>query len=285
MVNQKSFLGVAVEHSNRNAVCKEYRAHLVRTAVRMREAGIESMATASVDRINNLLDSFRGRPSTVAANRRMICTLIRAADGQRAGKIIDLIRKVKCPVPPPIAWSEKELSSLLAAVDNMTRTLNSGCPSRLFFRAWVLVGYYTGLRFGDQMGLRVNQLRDNRLFLVQNKTGLPIVKVLPAEVVQLLGALATHPMCDGTLFAWALKENWLRVWFRRLCKQAGITGTPKWLRRSGATACEAQSPGSATRYLGHRSPELALKYYVDASLLPNSIPSPPLLKERVHRTA
>ena len=162
----------------------------------------------------------------------------------------------------------------------MPRTLISGCPASLFFRAWILTGYYTGLRFGDQHHLRVDQLRGNRLHTIQHKTGQPLTKILPDEVVDLLGQLAEKG--DGkTFFWWALKEHWLRVHFRRLCKEAGLSGTPKWLRRSGATACEAQSPGSASRFLGHRSPELALKHYVDASLLPNACPCPPKLKEGV----
>lgn len=250
----------------------------MRTARKLSAAGINSVATVNADRINKLLDSVQGSAHTVAANRRMVCTLIRAALGQRAGKIIDGIRRVKCSVPPPVAWSEKELEKLLAAADGMKRTLLSGCPASLFFRAWILTGYYTGLRFSDQLFLKTSQLRGNRLHTVISKTSQPFTKVLPDEAVELLRELADHPKADGkTFFAWALREHWLRVWFRRLCKQAGLEGTPKWLRRSGATACEAQSPGSASRFLSHKSPELALKYYVDASLLPNSSPVPPPL--------
>ena len=179
-------------------------------------------------------------------------------------------------VPPPVAWSDEELERLLKAASGMTRTLISGCPASLFFKAWILVGFTTCLRFSDLHGLRVNQLRGNRLYVVQSKTSQPITKVLPDEVVALLRQLAEHPKGDGTFFLWALKEHWLRVWFRRLCKQAGLEGSSKWLRRTGATACEAESPGSASRALGHKSPELAMKFYVDASLLPNSSPVPKL---------
>ena len=269
---------MAKKHAAVNGVGREYRDHLLRTARKLAAAGVDSVADCNADRINRFLDSVQGSAHTIAANRRMACTLIRTALGQRADKIINGIRKVKAPVAPPVAWSEKELERLLAAADNMKRTLMSGCPASLFFRAWILTGYYTGLRFSDQLFLRTSQLRGNRLHTIISKTSQPFTKVLPDEVVSLLGQLAGHPKGDGrTFFQWALKEHWLRVWFRRLCKQAGLDGTPKWLRRSGATACEAQSPGSASRFLAHRSPELAMKYYVDASLLPNSSPVPPPL--------
>jgi integrase len=282
MGSQKSFLEVAKQHAAVNGVGKEYRDNLLRTARKLSAAGVDSVATVNADRINKLLDSVQGSPSTVAANRRMVCTLIRAALGQRAGRIIDGIRRVKCSVPPPVAWSEKELEKLLAAADGMKRTLSSGCPASLFFRAWILTGYYTGLRFSDLLFLKTSQLRGDRLHHVISKTSQPFTKVLSQEVVALLRQLADHPAnVDGkTFFSWALKEHWLRIHFRRLCKQAGLEGTPKWLRRSGATACEAQSPGSASRYLAHRSPELALKYYVDASLLPDAMPTPPRLQHK-----
>lgn len=171
------------------------------------------------------------------------------------------------------------MARLVTATDGMTGNLLSGCPAGLFFRAFCLAGYYTGLRFGDLHSLRVDQLRGNRLHVVQHKTGQPIAKLLPPEAVDALLELANHPSnTDGkTFFLWALKEHWLRVRFRRLCKAAGVTGTPKWLRRSGATAVEAQNPGAASRFLGHLSPELAMKHYVDQSLLPHAVPVPPSL--------
>jgi integrase len=83
---------------------------------------------------------------------------------------------------------------------------------------------------------------------------------------------------DGRVFRWALAEKWLRIRWDRMVAAAKLTGTCKWMRRTGATWVEATQPGSASRFLGHRSPELAMKHYVDRTLLPNSCPMPPPIR-------
>jgi len=270
------------EYVDSRDLCHNYRRHLMRTAESMASFGITSVADLNPHLVTRWLDSLACSRTTKSNYRRQALTIIRAALGPGCANFIEGVRRVKHSVPPPVAWSEKELERLLAAADSMKRTLASGCPASLFFRAWILTGYFTGLRFSDELHLKVNQLRGDRLHHVISKTSQPYVKVLNQEVVDLLRQLAEHPanLSGRTFFDWALKDHWLRVHFRRLCKQAGLEGTPKWLRRSGATACEAQSPGSASRYLAHSSPELALKYYVDASLLPDAMPTPPRLQHK-----
>jgi integrase len=167
-----------------------------------------------------------------------------------------------------------ELSTLISTAKKLDYSLRKGCPAALFFEGWIRTGFETGLRFSDLLSLRCDQLRGERLFVVANKTGVPIPKVLSGKCVDILRKLSVQG--DGeTFFRWALAERWLRIHFARLCKAAGMTGTPKWLRRSGATHCEIRQPGSAKKFLGHLSDGLAWKHYVDQTLLPDQCPAPP----------
>ncbi len=253
----------------------DYRQALHRVARSMAAAGITpSMLTDSL--VNRWLAGLKQSATTRSNYRRMACTLLRfAADrqlvgGQFSGRVI----KVKQKLSPPIAWSMAELSTLIAASKKLDYDLRKGCPAALFFEGWVRAGFETGLRFSDLLELKVSCLRGDRLYVVANKTGVPIPKNLSARCVENLTELSVRG--DGvTFFRWALAERWLRIHFARLCRSAGLSGTPKWLRRSGATHCEARSPGSAKRFLGHLSDGLALKHYVDQTLLPDQCPAPP----------
>jgi len=52
---------------------------------------------------------------------------------------------------------------------------------------------------------------------------------------------------------------------RQLTRAAGLPGSTKFLRRSGATYCEIAGK-DATGHLGHRSPGMKV-YYIDRLLL------------------
>ena len=256
-------------------VTPDYRQALRRVARSMAAAGINpSMLTDSL--VNRWLAGLKQSATTRANYRRMGLTLARYATDRQltGGQFSGRVMKVKQKLSPPIAWSMAELSSLIQAAKKLDYDLRKGCPAALFFEGWVRAGFETGLRFSDLLSLRCDQLRGDRLFVVANKTGVPIPKVLSARCVEILTKLSVQG--DGrTFFRWALAERWLRIHFARLCKQAGLTGTPKWLRRSGATHCEIRQPGSAKKFLGHLSDGLAMKHYVDQTLLPDQCPAPP----------
>ncbi len=243
----------------------------------MQAAGI-TPSTLSDSSINQWLASLVQSPTTRSNYRRMALTLWRyAIDLKLTAHPIGRVARVKARTKPPIAWSMEEMARLIRAARSLNYHFRSGCPASLFFEGWIRAGFETGLRFSDLLALRTEQLRDHRLFVAQNKTGQPIAKVLTGDCVACLRKLSV--LGDGeTFFDWAIKHRWLRVHFRRLCEKAGVSGTPKWLRRSGATAVEAVSPGSAGKFLGHLSPGLAARFYIDPTLLPNACPSPPAIE-------
>jgi integrase len=267
-------IDLAISYCDEREVTPDYRQALLRVARSMGAAGITpSMLTESL--VNRWLATLKQSPVTRSNYRRMCLTLCRhAIDRRECGQFIGRVVRVKSKISPPVAWSMAELSTLISAAKQMQGTLRNGCPESLYFEAWIRAGFETGLRFSDLLTMKCSCLRGDRLYVVANKTGVPIPKVLSARCVQILTELSVYS--GGVeFFRPILSERWLRIRFARLCKSAGLNGTPKWLRRSGATHCEIRQPGSAKRFLGHLSDGLALKHYVDQTLLPDQCPAPP----------
>lgn len=265
---------VASNYCNERGLSADYRTALHRVARSMKQGGVTPL-TITDSLFNRWLNSLPQQQTTRSNYRRMGLTLWRAAlDQELASHPIGRVVRVKAIQKMPVAWSLGELSSLISHARKLQFNLRKGCPASLFFEGWIRCGYETGLRFSDLLSLQCNQLRGDRLFVCPNKTKVPDGKLLSPALVDILTKLRVQG--DGqTFFRWALAERWIRIHFKRLCKQAGLDGTPKFLRRTGATYCERKQPGSAKRFLGHLSDGLAIKHYVDPTLLSDSCPTPP----------
>lgn len=221
----------------------------------------------TVERIDAYLTDALHRlaPSTVQNHRRMLNTLRKAAFSD--GLVVDAsigkpLRRVKADPPLVRAWTHGELSHLLAVASQMTGgTLR--CPHKILLPAWILVGYSSGLRLGDMLSITYDQLRGDKLALVLRKTRTPHVVLLDQSA---LDAIARLPRCGPRIFGSLVGRSRIIVALRRLVKESGLTGSGKYLRRSSATYAEI-SGISATGHLGHRTPGLAQRHYVDQLLI------------------
>jgi integrase len=208
----------------------------------------------------------------------MLNTLRRAAS--KEGLVVDEctrgLRRVKCNRPLVRAWSHEEIRHLLAVAAEMPWSTHA-CPLRVFLPAYILVGYATGLRLGDMLQIRHDQIRGNKLSLVLNKTGQPHVAVLTS---QSLAAIATLPRGrGGRIFGDLVSRRQLINHFRRLMRRSGLPGSSKFLRRSSATYAEIAGI-NPSGHLGHLTPGLAQRHYVDALLVgecKRAVPEVPLL--------
>lgn len=235
------------------------------------------MSDLKPERLNKWLFELQCSEITRSNFRRQALTICREALGEKFPDFSSRIRRVKVPRKIPVAWSMDELRQLIQTAAKLPGKFNgSKCPAKLYFTAWILLAWETGLRWGDQWELRASQLRGDRLFVIQSKTKNPIGKRLSLQCVELLAQMIRLSP-DGTVFKWAINERNARVRWKKLIARAGLIGTPKFLRRSGATYVEAQQPGAASVFLGHRSAELAEKNYIDPTLLPDRSPRPPSL--------
>lgn len=270
---------LADQYLSEREASAHYRWFLRRIARQLEEAGIRQPKDFNDASVNRWLGNLRDLGPTTRANLRRGCLVLwhYATRLGLAAHPSERLVKVKPLAKPPVAWSLEELNGLLAHCRKLPGNLRvSGCPRSLFFTAFILAGYELGVRRSDLHNLRADQVRGNRVFVVQNKTGVPIGKVVSPECAALLAKLIK--LGDGkTVFRWALGQKWLTANFREVVKGAGLSGTIKYLRRSGATHCEIEQPGSAGRFLGQLTPGLALRFYVDPTLAAASMPRPPAL--------
>lgn len=188
------------------------------------------------------------------------------------------IRKIKVPSKIPVCWDMPELELVRLSARQLTghmkrdRTISRAD----FFEAYVLVGYDIGLRLGDLCRLMFEQIgADGRIVIVQNKTGDMVIGQLgPASMAAIE---RIRRLGRRRLFGDLINKANAQKQFRKIVRSAGVRGSTKWLRKTGATWCEAHNPGGAKAYLGHRTAGLAYKNYVDPRFVQQKRPGPPPL--------
>lgn len=183
------------------------------------------------------------------------------------------VKQLKVPLPIPEAYDLGQFGQLVAACDQIDGQFPFEVPRSKLLRALVLTAYYSGLRPCDVLALRRGEIRKGLLVVRQQKTGEPIYCQLPADVLDAIAAMGRTK--DDRLFP--LKRKTLRYWFLKLLAIAKLRGTPKWIRRTGATQVELNHPGAAQAFLGHRTPGLAWRHYIDRRQLQQRRPLPPPL--------
>jgi integrase len=211
--------------------------------------------------------------STVDNHRRMLRSLLAFAAEERlvAKSILRPLRRVKRNPPSPRAWSHAEIIKLLEACEGLPgRTLK--CSLATLMPAWILAAYSTGLRLNDLLAIRHDDLRGNRMMIRQQKTAEPHIVFLDDNA---LAAIRKLPKCGPRIFGDLVGRSRILVAMRKLVKRAGMSGSTKYLRRSGATYCEIHGI-DATQHLGHRSPGMK-RFYVDRLLLAEERPQQPVV--------
>ena len=189
----------------------------------------------------------------------------------------DFFPRVKSVCRPTIAWTQKEVLKLYRQAGKLKGHFQTGCPESLYWETFILVGYETGIRLGDILTLSKDQVRGNRLYITHSKTGVASAKCISKEATKRVHKMICRSTNESVL-GWALSRKYVTIKFASLVRNAGLSGTIKYLRRSGATHCEKHQPGSASRFLGHISGQaLARRNYIDWTQLSDSIPRPPAL--------
>jgi len=259
-------------------VSKAHAANVRRTARTMDAAGI-TPATINGDSVNIWLTSMRDsglHPTTVKSERVTALSLWRF--GIDEGLILAPIRNV---LKPKIrgriirAFTREQCTDLVKQLKFLDLgRFPSGCPKNLWLGAWAAFVYETGARFTDAHNLHAEALSDGGVAWVASKTSQPVVRTLTPETRALLQQLADLSP-DGTIFLWACSRRWAFANIRTVFKALGLEhGRTQWLRRSGATHVEMIKPGSARQYLGHATPGLAERHYIDATQLASIAPNP-----------
>ena len=200
-------------------------------------------------------------PATVANHRRMLRTLL--VEAQRLGMntcILHRFRRVKVPPPVPRAWSLTEIRQLVDAARETPGHFRDLKKSS-FLEAWFLSAYATGLRAGDLIEIRWDQIRGRRLYVRQNKTSTLHVAVFTDEALAACKAMPKRARIFGDFAA----LNTIQQWVAQCAKRAGLAGSTKTLRRSAATYAKVCGMSPKQR-LGHLTDGLAERHYVDQML-------------------
>ena len=228
--------------------------------------------------VNIWLATMIASPATIAGHRSRILALWRAGwQDELIESPPRRVRVVHIPRKFPEAWGLSEMKRLLDATGNLAGNLFvSHVARRDFWRAWLLVQWDTGLRLGDMLQIRGDQLTANSLVLTQGKTGEPLLCGLRPATVEAIGRItAPH---RPRVFGDCLSRRHVFQQFRRLRLAAGLPrGGTHQIRRSGATAVEIDQPGQAGAFLGHLTPGLAHRHYIDPRLIGRHRPMPPPL--------
>jgi integrase len=214
-------------------------------------------------------------PRTLKGRRASILTLWRWAYDE-AGLIWNpprRVRRIKVPYKFPESFTASELSRLLAAAEMMAGRLKCGTSIRAFWVAWINMAYDTALRPCDLLVVRRDAVGDDcAVTIVQEKTGAPIVAHVRPETLAAIKRLRVPPA--ESIFRALQTKHGIYFHWGRLLRAAGLKGTPKKLRKTSATLLECVSPGSAGAHLGHRTPGLAAKHYIDPRIVASNKPLP-----------
>lgn len=239
-----------------------------------RRLDVEDLAD---DKVNGYLDWLRKnrRPDTVRTRRGNLLILWHYAFQEGFTDLAPRrVRKLRPIARIPTAWRLDEVRTLTAEARRLP-----GCfhGTRLRRSSWweslVRAGYDTGLRLGDLLRLRAEDIGET-MSVVQRKTGQSVsVRLRGATIAAIDQTLADEPR-DVIWRLWATEETFY-LHFRNLVAVAGIRpGTFRWLRRSAATQLERMEPGRGTELLGHRLRSTTEQWYIDRSQL-DTAPLPP----------
>jgi len=272
MPKPKTFADLGRRYVADRVISDGYRTHVIAVCRRLGEV--------SNTRLNAFLKRRLEQVSGITVcNERTIalCVWLWAFHAGIVDEAPRGIAKLRARRTPTRAWTIADLKRLLDRTKRHDReTLKSGANKGEFFRAWILLGYESGARHGDLWRFSREHVKADSLAWTQHKTGEPLTRTLsPACLDAVHAMLARSP--DGTILGWSCRRRQAMRLMRDLIDSAGLDGTSKWLRRSGATHCEMEQPGAGQLHLGHRSPALFEQAYCDWSQLRTKTPKTPAL--------
>ena len=247
-----------------------------------REPELSDLNDDSVNRwLKHLSDDKRLSKATVRGKRVNLLTLWRyACECELVLSPPRRVRKIRPPESTPVAWTIEEIASLLRFCKMQKGFFPaSRVPRAAFWRAFVMASYDTGLRLGDMLAIRTEQLSEGGYFhLTVHKTGRMITRRFRAVTVDAIKD--TYPPDREFIFGGVLERTWLIRRFSAMCRGAKLRRVgSKYLRKTSATWLETIHPGGAMNHLGHNSPEIARKHYVDPRIVRRELPLPPAIPE------
>lgn len=126
--------------------------------------------------------------------------------------------------------------------------------------------------FESKLAEAAEHIADLRKKMVEGKRTAVYCQLRPATLEALRKLLA---ISGAKTFGDLLSRRYMQKWFTSFARKAGAPGSIKTLRKTAATWIEVQHPGSSSRFLGHKTPGLNHKHYLDPRFLDQNRPLPP----------
>lgn len=228
----------------------------------------------AADHTQWLLASGR-RPATINAIRRYWFACWRYAHELGHCETSPRLKKLPEAEPAPDAWSLTEVRRLVAATETLKTDRISGIHGNLYWRALLLVGYYTALRRRALFALTWHDVDLSTATINAPPSAMKTRRgqkfLIGADAVEALRAILCP--CRTTLFPTTACNKQISAQFNRIIRNAGLptskSRTPHFhrLRRSVATAiADARGIHAAAELLGH-SATFVTRRYVDRTHL------------------
>jgi integrase/recombinase XerD len=172
----------------------------------------------------------------------------------------------KAKQTPTLPFEEAEVDAILAACDRFSIKGIYGEGNRPRLRAMVLLLRYSGLRIRDAVTLRRNRIRNGKLLLYTQKTGVPVFVPLPDGCLEaLLHVPNTHPdyfFWSGNGLAKSAVADWQRS-LSRLFESANVRGHAHMFRDTFAIGLllAGVTIDQVSILLGHSSVRITEKSY------------------------
>jgi integrase len=216
------------------------------------------------------------KPHTVKGKKSMLLALWRAAsdDGLASEPTARRVRRVRVPELVPTAWTKAEVEQLLATVARLPRRHRCGLRRSVWWDLAVRVAWDSGLRWGDLVALRVDQIgQDGTVSITQSKTAkVSTFRLSPTTLDALRTTLAACPR--DLVCPWPASGETFRDQFGLIVQKAGIrAGTWRWIRRGSGSDVEQQLEGAGHRHLGNTRAVFD-RSYGDPTIIGRTTPAP-----------
>ena len=275
MLNESSTLRSQADlYVRANPMCVRHRATILSRVNRFCVYARSPLpiATLSADTVNNFLlwleDSGRSGATVNGYRAAILCVWSFAIDQ----RLVCKIRRAKTREKHIEAWNLDEIRQLLTVAQGLPKTMPNGVAESTYWRAAILSGFSTGLRYGDLASVAVRSILPDRMLTVcQSKTGKLVTVRFSMQAMQAIGEHGKPEVLPSPY-----TQKWFCGRFAELVKMSGIrAGTFKWLRRSCGSFCEA-ADGRGPEALGNSRRIFEQSYKAD-SIVRKPPPEPPEL--------
>ena len=217
----EAFLADAEARGLQESTLRKYRQLVKQIKAFAAQEGLLFLKQWDLDAVRRFRLSWRDRGLTVVKKLERLRALFNFACAS-GWMQENPATKLKPPVvrpKPTLPFSRDEMMRILAACEHYPGDWRRMKPLVLLLR-------YSGLRIGDAVRLRRDRIKNGRLFLYTQKTGVPVWCPLPPFVLE---ALESFPPMNETYYSWSGKssrDGVARTYMARLKKIFRLANIP-----------------------------------------------------------